>query len=170
MPNEVEETARHDFGRVILERLTPEIAARIIRREEQPGDAWHPEYPFADELVPLRGLAASANPDPVFTLYLIRETAEGLAVGGLGFFGPPDADGAVEFGYGLVPAARGAGFATEAVRGALLIAEAHGAAEARADTTTENIASQRVLEKAGFSLVRRTDTAVFYRRVLSPRA
>lgn len=168
-PHEVTETARQDPRRVILERLTPQLAERIVRREEQPDDAWHPEYPFADERVPLRRLAASVSPDPVFTMYLIRETATGLAVGGLGFFGPPDPDGAVEFGYGLVPAARGAGLATEAVREALRIAEAHGAAEVRADTAIENIASQRVLEKAGLETVRRTETSLFYRRLLAPR-
>ncbi|WP_101847903.1 GNAT family N-acetyltransferase [Zhihengliuella sp. ISTPL4] len=170
MSHELTETGSHDLGRVALERITPELAARIIRREERPGDAWHPEYPFADELVPLRVLAAADSPDPVFTMYAIRQAAGGLAVGGLGFLGPPDADGAVGLGYGLVPAARGAGLATEAVRGALRIAEAHGALEVRADTTTENVASQCVLEKAGFEVVRQTDTAVFYRRLLTPSA
>ena len=49
------------------------------------------------------------NPDPVFTMYLIRRKADGLAVGGFGFIGPPGEDGCVEFGYGLVPSALGQG-------------------------------------------------------------
>lgn len=98
-----------------LEPITPDLAARVVARDERPGDDWHAEYPFADELDPLRSLATASAVDPDFTMYLVRRTSDGLAVGGFGFFGPPDASGTVEFGYGLVPSARGAGLATEAV-------------------------------------------------------
>ncbi|OZB86725.1 MAG: N-acetyltransferase, partial [Microbacterium sp. 14-71-5] len=72
-----------------LDPIDPALAARIVAREERAGDDWHPEYPFADELVPLRSLASREEADPVFTLYAIRDD-EGVAVGGFGFFGPPD--------------------------------------------------------------------------------
>jgi RimJ/RimL family protein N-acetyltransferase len=153
-------------ARLVLHPLTPAEAARIVARTPEPGDRWHAEYPFEDELAPLSSLAASEAPDPVFTLYQVREASSGLAVGGIGFFGPPDAAGVVELGYGLVAAARGRGIATEALIGALGIAGAHGARLVRADTERTNTASQGVLTKAGFAEVRRTEQLVFYERRL----
>lgn len=154
-------------GRTVLDVISPELARRIVARDEQPGDDWHPEYPFADELDPLRSLGAASSPDPVFTMYLIRRRSDGSAVGGIGFFGPPDDTGTVEFGYGLVPSARGAGLATEAVELALQHAADNGARAAGADTDIANVASQRVLEKNGFVEVRRGAALVFYRRELA---
>lgn len=149
--------------RTTLEPISPALARRIVERDERDGDDWHPEYPFADGLGPLRGLAESTTGDPIFTLYLIRD-ADGSAVGGLGFFGPPDSDGRVEFGYGLVPAARGIGLATEAVTGALSFVAAHGAERAAAETDVTNVASQRVLLKAGLTETGRTATTVSFAR------
>lgn len=153
--------------RLRLEPISPELAARIVAGPREPTDAWHPEYPLADELVPLRSLASSAHPDPIFTLYLIRLRSDGLAIGGLGFFGPPDENGRIEFGYGLVAAARGRGLATEAVMAALDFAATAGARSAAADTDLDNLASQRVLLKAGMTEVNRSETQVFYERELT---
>jgi RimJ/RimL family protein N-acetyltransferase len=136
--------------RLRLESIDPATAARIVAGTPGPDDRWHPEYPVADELDPLAALASTADPDPVFTLYRVVERASGLAVGGLGFFGPPDEAGAVELGYGLVAAVRGRGYATEALRAAVALAHEHGVRLLRADTEPANTASVRVLEKAGF--------------------
>jgi RimJ/RimL family protein N-acetyltransferase len=158
-------------GRLILHPLTPNEAAHIIARRPDDGDRWHPDYPFEDELHPLRHLAAT-DPiavDPVFTLYMLRRREDGLAVGGIGFFGAPDATGEVELGYGLVEAARGVGLATEALQAASDTAFEHGAVSIAADTTLDNRASQRVLEKAGFMKTRRDDASVFYRLDGPPR-
>ncbi|WP_285036414.1 GNAT family N-acetyltransferase [Plantibacter sp. ME-Dv--P-095] len=154
-------------ARTTLEPISPALARRIVERDERDGDAWHPQYPLADELGPLRGHAASTDHDPVFTLYLVRDAA-GLAVGGFGFFGPPDSTGAVEFGYGLIPAARGVGLATEVVVAALAAARAHGASRAIADTDVANTASQRVLLKAGLAEVRRSGSTVCFAGELRP--
>ncbi|SDP23651.1 Protein N-acetyltransferase, RimJ/RimL family [Microbacterium testaceum StLB037] len=151
-------------ARVALEPISQELARRIVDRQEQPGDNWHPEYPFADELVPLAALSAAEPTNSPFTMYLVRRTDDGRAIGGFGFFGPPDELGHVEFGYGLVPSARGAGLATEAVGLALRFASAWGARVAAADTDVRNIASQQVLLKNGFSEIRRDDALVYYRR------
>ena len=156
--------------RLHLESIPPPLAARIVAGERIPDDHWHPEYPFADELDPLRSLAASSTPDPVFTMYMIRRACDGIAIGGLGFFGPPDDSGRVEIGYGLVPAARGAGFATEAVRAALRVAAEHGAIVVAADTENYNRASQRVLLKAGFVEVCRDHRAASFTRSLDAGA
>ncbi len=152
---------------VVLEPISPSLARRIVARDERPGDDWHPEYPFADELDPLRSLGALTDPDPYFTMYVIRRTPDHQAVGGFGFFGPPDTVGRVEFGYGLVPSARGEGLATEAVTLALNSARDHGAAIAAADTDEGNTASQRVLVKSGLIEVVRRDSFIFYERDLT---
>ena len=152
--------------RLTLEQITPELARRILVRNELPTDKWHAEYPFADELGPLKHLAQSEAPASVFTMYLIREDRSGLAIGGLGFFGPPDQQGGIEFGYGLIASARGKGYATEAVHAALEFARAHGAMHAKADTAPDNLPSQRVLEKAGLKLVEKSDSAFYYARKL----
>jgi RimJ/RimL family protein N-acetyltransferase len=154
--------------RTTLEPISPSLAQRIVARDEGDGDAWHPEYPFADELGPLRRLAECTDSDPLFTMYLIRNE-DGVAVGGLGFFGAPDSLGAVEFGFGLVPEARGAGLATEAVQAALEFAAANGAQRAIANTDTANLASQRVLKNAGLRETRRTDSTVYFERELCTR-
>lgn len=156
-----------DTARLSLETISPSLAGRIVSAARTPQDRWHPEYPLADELDLLRSLASTATPpDPVFTLYLIRRTGDGLAIGGMGFFGPPDETGAVEIGYGLVPEARNAGLATEAVRALLRVAAEHGVVVVRAETESGNRASQRVLLKTGFERVRRDEpTTVFARQL-----
>lgn len=154
---------------VALEPITPALARRIVARDERPGDRWHAEYPFLDEIDPLRSLAASASPDPDFTMYVVRRSSDGMAVGGFGFFGPPDADGRVEFGYGLVPSVRGEGLASSAVLLALEHARLRGATIAAADTEAENIASRDVLVEGGLAEVRRSGSLVLYERVLTAR-
>ncbi len=78
--------------------------------------------------------------------------ADGLAVGGVGFKGPPRG-GSVEVGYGLAPSARGHGYGGEALTALLTVAANHGVATVLADTTVENVASQRTLANAGFTLL-----------------
>ncbi|PRB03195.1 GNAT family N-acetyltransferase [Microbacterium sp. MYb64] len=148
-----------------LDPIDPALAAPIVIRDERSGDDWHPEYPFADELAPLRSLASHEAVDPVFTLYAIRDD-DGVAVGGFGFFGPPDETGTVEFGYGLVPAARGRGLASAAVAEGLRIAAGHGAVRAIADTDEANLASLAVLARAGMSEIRREGGTVYVARDL----
>ena len=148
--------------RLSLERITPELARRIVVRDEHLDDHWHAEYPLEDELNPLRDLTEAQSSDPVFTLYLVRRMSDGRAIGGVGFFGPPDNAGRVEFGYGLVPSARGVGLATEAVRAALKFAKNHGAIVAEADTDVTNVASHRVLEKVGLVETRTDGNSVYF--------
>jgi ribosomal-protein-alanine N-acetyltransferase len=61
------------------------------------------------------------------------------------------AHGTAEVGYRLAQRVAGRGVATAALRDLCRIArERHGLGTLRAATSTENVASQRVLEKAGF--------------------
>jgi [ribosomal protein S5]-alanine N-acetyltransferase len=72
-------------------------------------------------------------------------------VGMIGFKSPPDGNGSVEIGYGIVPSQQGQGFATQAVD--LLVKEGFSKAEIQmieACTVPMNSASGRVLEKNQF--------------------
>ena len=83
---------------------------------------------------------------------LIVRRADGLVVGTIGFYGPPDpADpaGVVEVGYGLVESARGQGLITDALRLAVPAAECSGAT-VTAHTAYDNTPSRKALVRAGF--------------------
>jgi RimJ/RimL family protein N-acetyltransferase len=86
---------------------------------------------------------------------VVDSLAEGLCqrliVGMIGFKSPPDSNGSVEIGYGIVPSQQGQGFATQAVD--LLVKEGFSQAEIQtivACTVPMNSASGRVLEKNQF--------------------
>lgn len=148
--------------RLTLQSLSPVEAKRIVERKPELDDRWLADYPFEDELDPLRALAGSRDPDPIFTLYSIRISEGDTAGGGIGFFGPPDDEGSVELGYGLVEVVRRRGFASEALIAATRCGVQNGAKQVKADTARGNLASQRVLAKAGFTEVSRSDESVFY--------
>jgi RimJ/RimL family protein N-acetyltransferase len=75
--------------------------------------------------------------------------AAGAVIGGAGY-APRHVPGLAEIGYWIVPERRGAGLATAAVE--LVVSQAFAAGIERLQATVEpwNVASQRVLEKAGF--------------------
>ncbi|SDR81449.1 Protein N-acetyltransferase, RimJ/RimL family [Microterricola viridarii] len=151
--------------RLILHPFTVEEAERVLAGTPGEEDRWEGGYPFADELDVVRMFLSiveeQGDPAP-FGPYIVRRIDDGAAIGGIGFFGAPDADGLVEFGFGLVPGVRGHGFATEAVRGALTIAAQNGARAARADTTPDNEPAQHVLRKAGMSEISRDAETVLF--------
>jgi RimJ/RimL family protein N-acetyltransferase len=72
-------------------------------------------------------------------------------VGAGGYFGPPNAEGTVEVGYSIVDEARDHGYGTEL---ALALAQhalrQPGVRRVIAHVAADNVASQRVLEHAGF--------------------
>jgi RimJ/RimL family protein N-acetyltransferase len=84
---------------------------------------------------------------------------------GSAFKGQPE-DGSVEIGYGLTPSGRGHGYATEAVIALLAVAADHGVSRVIADTTLDNIASQRTLVRAGFRLVSSNAELPYYEVLL----
>ena len=80
--------------------------------------------------------------------------AADLLIGGAGFGGRPDADGATATGYGLLDAFHGQGYATEALKALVAWAFDPVRPEARllfATTFERHFASVRVLEKVGFA-------------------
>jgi RimJ/RimL family protein N-acetyltransferase len=138
--------------RLCLHAIDPAEGERIVRRRAAAGDVWAEDYPFDGDVVGvtafLQATAARGDQRP-FGHYRITRTADGRAIGGIGFKGRPDG-GCVEVGYGLSPSARGHGYAAEALGALLTVAAAHGLSRVVADTTGDNVASRRTLERAGF--------------------
>jgi RimJ/RimL family protein N-acetyltransferase len=152
-----------DTRRLRLETLTYPVARAIVAGDRD-GQPWHPEFPRQDD----RDAASmvSADGEAGFGTCLIVEKTSGLVVGTIGFTGPPDETGTVSVGYGLVEPARGRGYATEALRGLVTSVRTSPAfAQVRvitADALPDNVASHRVLEKAGFVRTEATEEAVWY--------
>lgn len=138
--------------RLVLHPMTLGEAERVVAGESHSDARWAPGYPTEGDVSAARRLlstcAISGDPQP-FGTYEIRHRDDGRAIGGVGFHGPPDENGSVTIGYGLVPSARGEGHASEALRGLLLFARAHGVTRVKGDADHDNIASQRVMTAAG---------------------
>jgi len=139
-------------ARLCLHAIDAAEGERIVGRRAAAGDVWAEDFPFDGDVLGvtafLAATAAHGDQRP-FGHYRITRTADGKAIGGIGFKGQPN-DGCGEIGYGLAPSARGHGYAAEAVVALLYVAADHGLNRVVADTTGDNVASQRTLERAGF--------------------
>jgi len=113
---------------------------------------WPPEIP-RDALDHFLGLY-DEHPDweGWLTWYAVRiDTDNPTLCGSIGFKGPPDQKGVVEIGYSVLPEFQGKGFATEIVTGLVRWAcRQPMVRQIAAETTADNRASVRVLEKNGF--------------------
>lgn len=132
---------------VRLVRLMAAAAARALDGTLPSGLVAARGWPHDDTADALRGALVGE----VVRCHLVVLGAQ--VVGDCGDFGGPDDRGAVEIGYGLSPHWRGRGIGSRAVA-ALAAAEAArpGVRLLVATVDDGNIASQRVLERAGFSL------------------
>lgn len=142
-------------ARLSLQPVDEMEAQRIHDRAPHSGEAWAADYPFEGDLAAIGGFLRATEQNgeqQPFGYYQIKRQSDGLAVGGIGFIGPPQAK-VVEIGYGLAPSARGHGYAAEALAVLVQIAADLGVTTIRADTDLDNIASQRTLERAGFHRV-----------------
>lgn len=155
-----------ETSRLILRALTRDEAEAIVagdRREK----SWALDYPTpGDTMVATSAVAGghSLATDPMpWGLFIIVETSSALSVGGIGFKNCPNESGEVEIGYGVCQSYQGRGVATEAVVAMCDFAR-QGAQFVIAETDCENVASQRVLEKCGFSRVEETDQMIRWRK------
>jgi RimJ/RimL family protein N-acetyltransferase len=157
--------------RLSLHAIDTAEGERIVERRAGAGDDWAEDYPFDGDVMGvtafLRNTAAHGDQRP-FGHYRITRTADGKAIGGIGFKGQPD-DGCVEVGYGLSPSARGHGYAAEALAALLNVAADRGLARVVADTTADNVASQRTLERAGFRQTGTNGDLYLYELLLDAR-
>lgn len=140
--------------RLRLPVIGPDEARAMLRGHREP--TWAPGYPQKDDLDAVSMVKDASSWAP---RHVVR-SFDGLVVGSIGFFGPPEAaeDGVpeVEVGYGLVPEARGHGAATEALQGLVAQLDDLGV-RVRASVQPDNTASVRVLAKCGFRDLRGSD-------------
>lgn len=151
-------------ARLILHPMNADEAARVVAREPGEGDRWAPGYPDDVDVEGARHYlghcAKTGDPQP-FGCYEIRRRADGHAIGGLGFNRPPDVSG-VPIGYGLIPSARGNGYASEALRELLRFARSRGITRVRGDADHGNVASQHVMAAVGMRFAGADDTVKYY--------
>lgn len=131
-------------ARLTLTPISSELARSLVAGDYS-GVRAAPGWPHKDTMDGILMSVEHGHPSG----WLVLHRAE--VIGDCGIFGPPDADGHIEIGYGLAEGWRGRGLGTELVRAIvtwLLMQPGVRAVEAR--TLPENIASRRVLTKAGF--------------------
>jgi len=101
-----------------------------------------------------------------YTNWEIILKEEKIAIGGIGFAGLPDEEGKAMVGYGLDLRYHGKGYATEALEAILAWGFNHPQLrKIIADTPIDNLPSQRVLIKCGFSEAERSDTMISWQLV-----
>lgn len=133
--------------------LEERLSARVLPRWAADGERF-----LSDAIQVLEADPASWP----WRAYLIMHTTDRAVIGSAGFKGPPDRDGTVEIGYGIVPEYRRQGYTFEAVQA--LVGWAFGHPEVKritAQCDDSNAGSIRILEKLGMHRTGRT------RRMLS---
>lgn len=140
-------------GRLTLQGVTPAAAADLSAGGDG-GFTWVDGGPF-EGTREAAGMMLSAYEmgvhQPEFGLFVMVREEDGRAVGGIGFHGSPDEDGRAEVGYDLVEAARGRGYASEALSALSEWALARDDVRLLCATVEAgNLPSQRVAERAGF--------------------
>lgn len=105
---------------------------------------------------------------PWYTYWLMVVEDVSFGAGLAGFKGAPNPAGEVEIGYGIDPAYQRHGYTTETVRALLDWAFAQpGCRVVTAETNRDNIASIRVLQKAGLAIYAETEHS-YYWQIASP--
>ncbi|CAM5704116.1 GNAT family N-acetyltransferase OS=Streptomyces tendae OX=1932 GN=GUR47_26605 PE=4 SV=1 [Streptomyces tendae] len=142
--------------RLTLQGLTPAAAADLTAGGDG-GFTWVDGGPFQGTRDAAGMLLKSYKTGvhrPVWGIFVLVRREDGRAVGGIGFHGVPDEKGRVEIGYDLAEAARGNGYATEALRALSAWALGREAVTSVLATTEPgNTASQAVIARAGFTRI-----------------
>jgi RimJ/RimL family protein N-acetyltransferase len=155
------------LSRLSLHLYTNEDAEHVISGRQRPGERWARDYPLFDELDFLRALVhdrrSGKDPGP-FGLYQVRLGGDDEAIGGAGFFGPPDEFGAVEIVFGIVPDHSGHRYGSEVIAGLVEIARENGARFVIASTQVDNVGAQKTMLYGGLREIVRDDTIVHFAR------
>jgi len=158
--------------RIVLLPFSEEDAVAVLEDRRSP--LWADGYPTGGDVEMAARIAGGTKqivsegfPWSVWTVALADS---GLIVGGVGFHSEPDGAATVEVGYGIAQEFRGQGIATAALLALLHMAQENGAARAVAGTDPDNIPSQRVLQKAGFSRTEDQDAELRWAMDLTTKA
>jgi aminoglycoside 6'-N-acetyltransferase len=148
--------------RLLLRRSVPEDAETISAYRSDPSVHVHQGWDRTDVegvRAEVREMAGRAPGEPGgWIQFSVLERGTGCLVGDVGISRADGEPGVLKVGYTVAPASQGRGYATEAI-GALLgyAFDVLGADVVRAYASTENLASIRVAEKVGMSLVERVE-------------
>ena len=122
------------------------------------------------EKYPVRHRALLLEQDAGVCVFHVLLDGDGTVVGRFNLYDV--ADGTAEVGYRVAEQVAGRGVATSTLRTLCRLASEYGLRTLTAKTTNDNVASQRVLEKAGFVSVGPTDVVgrpgTLYERRLDP--
>ena len=153
-------------ARLDLVLLEPEAARGLASGRNNQGEPWAAGYPLGSSLLGAElTLAAAAQKRPLgaFGSYQVIRRADGHVIGDVGFMGPPDATGAVHVGCAITEGERRQGYAIEALTAVLEWARTQsGLTCVLADTTRANVASQRLLERAGLHKIGEDGELIYY--------
>lgn len=153
-------------ARLDLVLLEPAAARALAAGTNHDGHPWAAGYPLGSSLLGAElTLSAAAQKRPLgsFGTYQLIRRADGQVIGDVGFMGPPDATGAISVGCAIAEDARGQGYATEALAALLDWARKQtGLTCVLADTTRSNLASRRLLERAGMHRVGEDGELIYY--------
>jgi RimJ/RimL family protein N-acetyltransferase len=147
--------------RLRLRPLAPAEMEDLLEGVPLEGQRWADGYPLDGTLVAVAmqaSLEGSGVDRQGFCHYQVllrgdRSDGPEIVIGDVGFHAPPDDLGEVSIGFGIVPVARGRGYAVEALRALLEWALVQPEVRSvHADTDLVNLASQRVLLNAGMRL------------------
>lgn len=128
--------------------------------------SWAPDYPADGDSRIAKHLFENGEADLHYRHQrwkhrLIIERNTGVVAGGIGFKDEPS-EGTVELGYGVVPSKRGQGYANEAVEAMVTVAWTDPRVDkVVARTEASNLASIRVLESNGFTILSNEDGLLF---------
>ncbi|MGW6021591.1 GNAT family N-acetyltransferase [Streptomyces sp. NPDC055099] len=156
-------------GRIALREVSPAAAADLAAGGTG-GLTWIEGGPFDGTRRAAEGVTkayASGVHRPEWGMFALVRVEDEVAVGGMGFHGPPDEEGVAEVGYDLAAGARGRGYATEALRALSDWALARpGLTALLAVIDPENEPSQAVVTRAGYTRASdRGELRAYLRRV-----
>lgn len=154
--NRLELTAA-TLDHISAEMESSEHLVRLLGTQVEPG--WPPgEYDRdAQEFFCCRLKEGGMSVVGWYVWYAVRREEENqpsILVGVGGYFGPPDEGGEVEIGFSIMPSTREHGYATEMTKA--LVSNAFSDLRVQkvvARTTSDNMASVKVLVKSGFRYV-----------------
>jgi RimJ/RimL family protein N-acetyltransferase len=140
---------------IVLREMTRDAADAVLAGERPDDVRVADDYPTEFSA----GVAQAVGAERQFGPFFLHRSEDDLVVGELGgaFV---DEEGTIEIGYAVVESQWNRGYATAAVEA--LVAKARETSEVRrivAHTPLERPESDRVLEKAGFAMVREMDDA-----------
>ncbi|SFJ70254.1 Protein N-acetyltransferase, RimJ/RimL family [Halobacillus dabanensis] len=94
---------------------------------------------------------------------VIIHKGDQMIIGDMGFKGGPDDEGCMDIGYSMMEAYQGKGYTTEMAQAAVVWGlQQPGVQKITASCSETNLASVRVLEKAGFNRERTEDGEIYW--------